>query len=100
MTVHRLVQAVARARSEAKGSAQDAKERLIARLGAIYPEDEPSKDPNLWPLCSQLTPHLLALREARSDAASDITDWANLLDRAVTYSGQPRSLLPSYGRCS
>ena len=85
VTVHRLVQAVAIARSEAKGSAQDAKERLIARLGAIYPEDEPSKDPNLWPLCSQLTPHLLALREARSDAASDITDWANLLDRAVTY---------------
>ena len=40
VTVHRLVQAVARARSEAKGSAQDAKERLIARLGAIYPEDE------------------------------------------------------------
>src|SRR5262245_40161066 len=85
VTVHRLVQAVARARSEAKGSAQDARGRLIAQLVAIYPEDEPSKDPNLWPLCSQLTPHMLALREARSDAALDITDWANLLDRAVTY---------------
>jgi tetratricopeptide (TPR) repeat protein len=85
VTVHRLVQAVALARSEAKGSAQDAKGRLIARLVAIYPEDEPSNDPNSWPLCSQLTPHLLALREARSDAALDITDWANLLDRAVTY---------------
>ena len=35
VTVHRLVQAVARARSEAKGSAQDAVGRLIARLVAI-----------------------------------------------------------------
>jgi tetratricopeptide (TPR) repeat protein len=85
VTVHRLVQAVAVARSKAKGSAQDAKGRLIARFVAIYPEDEPSKDPHFWPLCSQLTPHLLALREARSDAVSDITDWANLLDRAVVY---------------
>jgi tetratricopeptide (TPR) repeat protein len=85
VTVHRLVQAVALARSEAKGSAQDARGRLTARLVAIYPEDEPSKDPHFWPLCSQLTPHLLALREARSDAVSDITDWANLLDRAVVY---------------
>ena len=94
VTVHRLVQAVAIARSEAKGSAQDAKGRLIARLGAIYPEDEPSKDPNLWPLCSQLTPHLLALREARSDAASDITDWANLLDRAGHLLGRAAQLTP------
>jgi tetratricopeptide (TPR) repeat protein len=85
VTVHRLVQAVARARSEANGSAQDARERLAARLVAIYPEDEASKDPHFWPLCGQLTPHLLARREACSDAASDIADWANLLDRAVTY---------------
>ena len=33
----------------------------------------------------QLTPHLLARRDARSDDASDITDWANLLDRAGSY---------------
>ncbi len=64
VTVHRLVQAVARARSEAKGSAQDAVERLIARLVAIYPKEGYS-DPQSWPLCAQLTPHLLARREAR-----------------------------------
>jgi len=58
---------------------------LIARVTAIYPEDEPSQEPNLRLLCSQLTPHLLALREARSDAALDVTYWANLLDRTVTY---------------
>ena len=37
VTVHRLVQAVARARSEAKGSAQDAVGRLIARLRGDLP---------------------------------------------------------------
>ena len=39
VTVHRLVQAVARARSEAEGTTQDAIERLIARLAALYPDD-------------------------------------------------------------
>jgi tetratricopeptide (TPR) repeat protein len=85
VTVHRLVQAVALARSEAKGSVQVARGLFIARLAAIYPEDERSQDPKFWPLCSQLTPHLLALREARSDAVLDVTEWANLLDRAATY---------------
>src|SRR5215475_2931382 len=38
--VHRLVQTVARARSEANGSAQDAVERLIARLVATPEEGD------------------------------------------------------------
>ena len=84
VTVHRLVQTVARARSEANGSAHDAVGRLIARLVAIYPEDG-HNDPHSWPLCAQLTPHLLARRDARSDDASDFTDWAELLDRAGSY---------------
>ena len=70
VTVHRLVQAVARARSEANGSAQDAVGRLIARLVAIYPEDGYS-DPQSWPLCAQLTPHLLAQQLRQSDGDSD-----------------------------
>ena len=59
VTVHRLVQTVARARSEANGSAQEAVGRLIARLVAQYPKDGYS-DPQSWPLCAQLTPHLAA----------------------------------------
>ena len=39
VTVHRLVQAVARARFERKGAASSAPTRLIARLAAIYPSD-------------------------------------------------------------
>jgi tetratricopeptide (TPR) repeat protein len=84
VTVHRLVQAVALTRSQANGSAQDALGRLIARLVSIYPE-ESFTDPGSWPLCSQLTPHLLARRDARSDAASEFADWPKLLDRAGSY---------------
>ena len=84
VTVHRLVQAAARARSKANGSAQDAVVRLIARLVAIYPEAARS-DPQSWPLCSQLSPHLLARRDAGFDAASEISYWSKLLDRASDY---------------
>jgi tetratricopeptide (TPR) repeat protein len=84
VTVHRLVQAVARARWEANGSAQDAIGRLIARLVAIYPEAA-HDDPQAWPLCSQLTPHLLARREAAPNGRSGVADWAQLLQRASSY---------------
>ena len=63
VTVHRLVQAVARARSEADGSAQENVGKLIARLTASYPEDG-YDNPQSWPLCAKLTPHLLARRGA------------------------------------
>jgi hypothetical protein len=46
VTVHRLVQAVARARSEDNGSAQDAVTHLIARLVAVYPDEGGPK--TLW----------------------------------------------------
>src|SRR5262249_31456498 len=78
VTVHRLVQAVARARSEANGSVQDAVGRLIAQLGAIFPKAADA-DPRSWPLCAHLTPHLLAL------VSPDDTSVAELLDRADRY---------------
>src|SRR5262249_2347943 len=84
VTVHRVVQAVARARSETKGSAQDAVGRLIAGLMAIYPEGG-YRDPQSWPLYAQLTPHLLALRDVRPQAASNIADFPSLLNRAGGY---------------
>jgi hypothetical protein len=59
VTVHRLVQAVARAKSEAGGAAADAIGRLITRLEAIYPVGGVS-NPDSWPRCVQLTPHVLA----------------------------------------
>src|SRR5271165_1025339 len=109
VTAHRLVQAVARARSEAKGAAQSvfarliarlaaiararselkgearsAVARLIARLAAVYPGDGYS-NPASWPLCAQLTPHLLAGCETQiADVATD-SKCAELLNRAGGY---------------
>jgi tetratricopeptide (TPR) repeat protein len=106
VTAHRLVQAVARAREakgfaqgflgrlvtrlvrriqpKANGSAQNAIDRLIARLKAIYPTEGYS-DPQLWPPCAKLTPHLLALRDGCPNAASDIVVWSKLLNDAGSY---------------
>jgi tetratricopeptide (TPR) repeat protein len=84
VTVHRVVQTVARARSEANGLTHEAVKRLIARLVTIYPE-EGYGETGSWPLCAQLTPHLLALRDARSDTSSDIAGWPELLGRAGGY---------------
>jgi tetratricopeptide (TPR) repeat protein len=83
VTVHRLVQAVARVRSELKGAAESASARLIARLKAIYPGDGYS-NPSSWPRCAQLTPHLIAGCEEIADAATNL-NCAELLNSAGGY---------------
>ncbi len=84
VTVHRLVQAVARARSGRNGAARNAVMRLISRLAAIYP-NVGYRDPSSWPPCAQLTPHLLAGCETEiADAAANATCGA-LLNRAGVY---------------
>jgi Tetratricopeptide repeat len=80
VTVHRLVQAVARARSQGNGSVQDALARVFARLLTIYPNNAYS-EPMSWPLCGKLTPHLLAQFETRALDAS----VAELLARVGAY---------------
>ena len=84
VTLHRLVQAIARSRSEAGRLAQGAADRVITRLAAIYPSDG-YNNPQSWPLLAQLTPHLLALRAERLDGASRGPNWAGLLNWAGTY---------------
>jgi tetratricopeptide (TPR) repeat protein len=84
VTVHRLVQMVARARSETRGAVQETVERLIARLAAIYPEDGFSNT-HSWPMCAPLTPHLLTLGDAHPDHASMSADCPKLLTRAGEY---------------
>jgi tetratricopeptide (TPR) repeat protein len=84
VTVHRLVQAVARARSKAKSISQEIIERLIARLSAVYPEDGYS-NPQSWSLCAQLTPHLLARREADVEGIFKVAHWPDLLTRSARY---------------
>jgi len=71
VTVHRLVQTVARARAEANGSTQDAVGRLTARLVATYPQ-EAYDNPQSWPLCAVLTPHLLARRGSDDGSVAEV----------------------------
>ena len=80
LSVHRLVQAVARARSEAKGNAQGAAARLIARLVAIYPNDGATAES--WRLCAALSPHLPA---APPDGAAGPEQWSDLLNRVGVF---------------
>jgi tetratricopeptide (TPR) repeat protein len=80
ITVHRLVQAMARARAAANGTAPQAAARLVARLTAIYPSDG-YNNPACWPLCAQLTPHLVAGCDIEEAAASQV----EMLGRAGTY---------------
>ena len=84
VTVHRLVQTVARARAEAKGTANSAADRLASRLATIYPGDGHA-NPGVWPLCTQLTPHVLAQHDIDvSDAAASL-ECAELQTRVAGY---------------
>ena len=83
VTVHRLVQAVARTRSETRGSVQETVQRLIVQLAKLYPEN--SRNPQSWRRCAPLTPHLLALGNTHPNDASVIASWPELLVRAAGY---------------
>src|SRR5271165_3366027 len=85
VTVHRLVQAAARARSERTGAAQSARTRLIARLAAVYHPDDGYNNPASWPRCGPLTPHLLATCETEVVDAAGNAQCADLLNRAGGY---------------
>jgi tetratricopeptide (TPR) repeat protein len=86
LSVHRLVQAVARARSEAKGNAQRAAARLIARLVDIYPNDGGASAES-WRLCASLSPHL----PAAAVEATTPEQWSDLLNRAGVFHFERRA---------
>jgi tetratricopeptide (TPR) repeat protein len=83
VTVHRLVQAIARSRAEAKGMKQAAADRVAARLAAIYPNNV--DNPTSWPLCARLTPHVLARAHVDLYGPLKSADWPQLLERAGRY---------------
>jgi tetratricopeptide (TPR) repeat protein len=69
VTVHRLIQAIARKRAQANDTWRGAVERVIASLLSTYPTDG-YNNPQSWTLCARLTPHLLALRNAAKQGDS------------------------------
>ena len=85
VTVHRLVQAVARARANANATAPYAVERLIARLAAVYPNDSHSNPASSWPRCASLAPHLLASCRTDIADAAENEGCAELLNRVGGY---------------
>jgi tetratricopeptide (TPR) repeat protein len=84
VTVHRLVQLAARARSEVHGGTSVANERLCARLSAVYP-GRSFDDPTTWPVCAQLVPHLLKQSNSIDIAGSDAIRWPFLFIQAGRY---------------
>jgi tetratricopeptide (TPR) repeat protein len=85
VTVHRLVQTVARKRSLEKGMAQAAIQRLISRLLLVFPSEEDAYvSPQFWPICATLVPHVLAL-SAMTDEVPSKLDLADLLSRTGRY---------------
>ena len=84
VTVHRLVQAVARARAENNGTALAAAARFTTRLAAIYPAGAHFNLAS-WPFCAQLTPHVLAQYQRGTGPKSDSAQSAELLERVGLY---------------
>jgi tetratricopeptide (TPR) repeat protein len=82
ISVHRLVQAVARARATANGTEADAAAHLISRLSVIYPPDGYTNSTS-WPICAQLTPHVT---RRLVESAGNTRLAAVLLSRAGLYS--------------
>jgi TIR domain/Tetratricopeptide repeat/NB-ARC domain len=84
VTVHRLIQAVATKRAEARGIALPAAERVLLRLEGIYPKDG-YDNPTSWPACAHLAPHLFARRAAGLDGTAYPSKLANLLSSGGAY---------------
>jgi tetratricopeptide (TPR) repeat protein len=79
--LHRLVREVAAARCSEKAR-QAVQRALLAALAAVYPRDGYA-NPDSWPQCAALSPHLLAACEAEFPNTEPTR--GDLLDRAGAY---------------
>jgi len=94
LTVHRLVQAVARKRL----AGEVVRDRLARKLATIYPEDGYG-NPAGWEACARLLPHLVGL--CASDDGATLPGASDLLVRAGDYlhaRGRYAQALPLFER--
>jgi tetratricopeptide (TPR) repeat protein len=86
VTVHRLVQYVARARAAAVGQRGVAIERLVRALAVVCPLDAYG-NPNSWLQCARLAAHVLTARTLGADDISnkDNASWPTLLIAVASY---------------
>jgi tetratricopeptide (TPR) repeat protein len=83
ITVHRLVQAVGRARAAQGGVSGAITAVLTSQLIEAYPDEEDAfGNPLAWPLCAYLTPHVV---QVASDTAAKNIGLADLLNRLGSY---------------
>jgi tetratricopeptide (TPR) repeat protein len=82
VSVHRLVQAVMRARLAERSGTEAARTGALAALDRAFPDDT-YQDPTNWPRCRELMPHLRTLLEHLGDEHS--LTLANLSTKADNY---------------
>jgi hypothetical protein len=85
VTVHRLVQAASRTRSDVMGTAEAVLDRLTRRLAAIFPADA-YHNPASWSLCTRLVPHVPA--RAETEPVGWVGVWKEpsfLTEQAATF---------------
>lgn len=82
VTVHRLIQAVAREHWSGLKIMSDAARHFVGWLARVYPDDA-GTERSAWRACEELTPHVLALRASKT--ARSVSGWPDLLNRTATY---------------
>lgn len=80
--VHGLVQTVERVRAAEEGHDDEARDRALVRLTAVFPFAP--DDPSAWPLCRQLLPHQGALM-ARLGPDHESAELPRLLNTAASF---------------
>ena len=96
VNVHRLVRAAMRARLARHGRSEATLEQVTCRLMEAFPEGA-YRDPKLWPECSVLLPHVLAVRD-HAGIGCQSAATATLFAEAGTWIDNLANLLRDVGR--
>ncbi|GLR89760.1 hypothetical protein GCM10007857_64740 [Bradyrhizobium iriomotense] len=83
VSVHRVVQLVARSIAELEGRDRQVIDQIMMRLLAVFPADD-YQDKEVFDLCLNLMPHLLVWRDTQSGAPTIGKDGSALLGRAIS----------------
>ena len=80
---HRLVQLAMRRRLDDNGRATTISARVVRRMAEVFPKTA-YRDTSVWPLCTVLLPHVIAIRDRVDDASGD-ANLAGFLEAAGSY---------------
>lgn len=86
VSVHRLIQLVAREQATREGTYVAIATQLALRLDILFPKD--ATNTNVWSLCNLLIPHVISIWKATSSNPArelQLAEYANLINRAGNY---------------